>query len=109
MKTSAKLIALFLSASVATAFLSGCAGTSTRESTGEYIDNTAITARVKTAFAKDEIVRGRDVQVESFRGVVQLSGFVDSEVQKNRAGEIAKSIEGVQSVKNDLVVKPTSQ
>lgn len=84
---------------------SGCAGTATRESTGEYIDNTAITARVKTALASDELVRARDVQVETFRGVVQLSGFVESTAQKERAAQVAQSIQGVREVKNNLIVK----
>jgi len=85
--------------------LTGCAGTATSESTGEDIDNTAITARIKKAFASDELVRARDVKVESFRGTVQLSGFVDTAEQKERAESLAKAIPGVKAVENNIIVK----
>lgn len=83
----------------------GCAGTATRESTGEYIDNSAITARVKTALANDEVVKAREISVETFRGTVQLSGFVNTEAEKDRAGRIAAGVEGVQKVQNNIAVK----
>ena len=86
MKTSILLLSALLGAA---ALAGGCAGTSTRESTGEYIDNSAITARVKTALIDDEIVKANDVQVETFRGTVQLSGFVDTEAQQDRATSVA--------------------
>jgi hyperosmotically inducible periplasmic protein len=86
-------------------FSTGCAGTATKESTGEYIDNSAITARVKAAFADDEIVKARAINVESFRGTVQLSGFVNTSEEKSRAGRIASSVAGVQDVKNNITVK----
>ncbi|HRE81827.1 MAG TPA: BON domain-containing protein [Opitutaceae bacterium] len=105
MKITPLFVALLLGASTSTLVISGCAGTSTRESTGEYIDNTALTARVKAAFASDEVVKARDVSVESFRGTVQLSGFVETSGQKERAESIAKSIQGVQAVKNNIIVK----
>jgi len=100
-----KTILLTLGLVLGTFAYTGCAGTSTRESTGEYIDNTAITARVKAAFASDELVKARDIQVESFRGTVQLSGFVENDAQKARAGQIAQSIEGVREVKNNIIIK----
>lgn len=103
MKTSILILTLAM-AGFAMLF-AGCAATPTRESTGEYIDNSAITAKVKAALVGDEVVKARDVSVETFRGVVQLSGFVDSETQKTRAAEIARSVEGVTDVKNNLVVK----
>ncbi|CAM2965081.1 BON domain-containing protein [Rariglobus hedericola] len=84
---------------------SGCAGTATKESTGEYIDNSAITTKVKSAFASDEMVKGREITVESFRGTVQLSGFVNTSAEKDRAGRIAGSVEGVTDVKNNIIVK----
>lgn len=83
----------------------GCAGTSTKESTGEYIDNSAITAKVKSALASDEIVKARQINVESFRGTVQLSGFVNTSAEKERAGRIAATVEGVKEVKNNITVK----
>ncbi len=100
-----KTILLAVGLVLGTCAITGCAGTATRESTGEYIDNTAITARVKSAFASDELVKARDIQVESFRGTVQLSGFVENDAQKTRAGQIAQSIEGVSAVKNNIIIK----
>jgi osmotically-inducible protein OsmY len=84
---------------------SGCAGTATKESTGEMVDNSAITTKVKAAFVKDEIVKATEVKVETFKGVVQLSGFVSTQEQKARAETIASGIAGVTSVKNDIIVK----
>jgi hyperosmotically inducible periplasmic protein len=83
----------------------GCAGTATKESTGEYLDNSAITARVKTALVEDEMVKGRAITVESFRGTVQLSGFVNTADEKARAERIASGIAGVQKVENNITVK----
>ena len=83
----------------------GCAATATRQSTGEYIDDTAITAKVKTALIKDDTVKAADVQVETFRGNVQLSGFVDTAVQKARAAQVAQSVTGVTNVTNNIQLK----
>ncbi len=83
----------------------GCAGTSTRESTGEYIDDATITTKVKAAFVKDPLVKALDVKVDTFKGTVQLSGFVDTAEQKSRAEELARIITGVSSVKNNITLK----
>ena len=83
----------------------GCSATSTRQSTGEYIDDAAITTKVKAEFVKDDTVKALQVSVDTFKGVVQLSGFVDYAVQKARAGEIARSITGVIDVRNNITVK----
>jgi osmotically-inducible protein OsmY len=83
----------------------GCAGSATQESTGEYIDDTVITTRVKAAFIGDEQVKAGEVNVETFKGVVQLSGFVSSEAAMARAVEIARGIDGVASVKNDMRIR----
>lgn len=85
--------------------VAGCSATPDRESTGEYVDNTVITTKVKAALAKDSIGTLLDVEVATFRDVVQLSGFVDTDADKVRAEEIASSIEGVGSVDNSLIVK----
>jgi len=98
------LAALFCAA-VAVSTITGCAGTATRDSTGEYVDDATITAKVKTAFVRDDTVKALDVKVETFKGVVQLSGFVDTSAQKNRAEELAKMVAGVKSVENNLSVK----
>lgn len=101
--TTASLVLLLGSASLA--FNAGCAGTATKESTGEYIDNSAITAKVKSALAADEVTKARQINVESFRGTVQLSGFVNTSEEKKRAERIAASIEGVRDVENNITVK----
>jgi hyperosmotically inducible periplasmic protein len=106
MKTSFKAMTLAMLCAVSLITLgSGCAATSTRQSTGEYVDDTAITAKVKAALIKDDTVKARDVKVETYKATVQLSGFVDSEAQKSLAATIASGVPGVQSVKNDIVVK----
>lgn len=84
--------------------ITGCAVTSGRETVGEYTDDTATTARVKTALTRDPIVKSHQVNVTTFRGVVQLSGFVDSQEQKDRATELVRNMEGVKELHNDLVV-----
>ncbi|WP_376695187.1 BON domain-containing protein [Wenzhouxiangella sp. EGI_FJ10305] len=83
----------------------GCAGSETQESTGEYIDDTWITTKVKTELVKDEIVKSREVNVETFKGIVQLSGFVTSQEAMERAVYIASNIKGVKSVRNDMRIK----
>ena len=87
------------------AFNTGCAGDRYHRSTGTYIDDTAIGAKVKVELLGDPDVKGTAIHVEVHNGNVQLSGFVDSAAQKTRAGEIAHHVNGVQSVRNDLVVK----
>jgi hyperosmotically inducible periplasmic protein len=86
--------------------LVGCASQPGRESTGEYIDDTAITAKVKAALVADKEVSAMSVNVETFRGVVQLSGFADGQKEISRAVSVARGVKGVKSVKNDLRIKP---
>lgn len=83
----------------------GCAGNRTHESTGEYVDDSNITAKVKAEFVKDPVVSALAVSVETFKGVVQLSGFVNTQEAKDRAEKIARGIRGVTSVANSLIVK----
>ncbi len=85
--------------------LAGCVGTPTTESTGEYIDDTAITTKVKTALINEFGTSGFAIKVNTFKGTVQLSGFADTERQIRRATEIARGIDGVKSVKNDIILK----
>jgi hyperosmotically inducible protein len=84
--------------------LAGCASTRTQQSAGEYIDDAALTARVKTALVQDDDVKARQVDVESFRGVVQLNGFVDSDEARRAATQVASSVDGVREVRNNLSV-----
>ncbi len=87
------------------ALLTACSATPTRESTGEALDDTAITAKVKTDLFKAKDVRSMDIHVETFRGNVLLSGFVSSPDEKRRATEIASSVGGVRQVTDHLVLK----
>jgi osmotically-inducible protein OsmY len=84
---------------------SGCASTSTSGSTGDYVDDTVITVKVKSLLAEDDFLKSFKISVETYKGTVQLSGFVNSQEALNRASEITRSVQGVGSVKNDLIVK----
>ena len=84
---------------------SGCAASGTKQSTGEAIDSAAITTKVKAALIDDSQVKALDINVDTFRGVVQLNGFVDNESQKTRAEQVAWGVSGVKSVKNNLSIK----
>jgi hyperosmotically inducible protein len=83
----------------------GCAGTATERSTGESIDDTTITARVKGALHGDNLYKFPDVKVTTFKGTVQLSGFVDARPQIDRAVELARTVSGVREVQNNMTVK----
>jgi len=87
-----------------TTFL-GCAATQKQESTGQYVDDSVITTKVKAAIFNEATLKTMQINVETFKGVVQLSGFVDSAQSVKKAGEVAGSVSGVVSVKNDLLVK----
>ncbi len=82
-----------------------CASTPKRESTGEYVDDSIITTKVKSLLVKDDFLKSFQISVETYKGTVQLSGFVVSQKAVDKAGDIARSVKGVISVKNDLVVK----
>lgn len=83
----------------------GCASGPQQTSAGEYVDDSVITAKVKTAFAADPTVKATEINVETFKGDVQLSGFVAQPGDAQRAVEIARGVKGVASVKNDIRVK----
>ena len=83
----------------------GCASTSTKEGTGEYFDDSVITAKVKAEIFKDDSLKSSEINVETFKGVVQLSGFVNSQADIDRAVEVARTVKGVTSVRNDMRVK----
>ncbi len=85
--------------------LMGCAATQKHESTGQYIDDSAITTKVKAEIFNEATLKLLQINVKTFKGVVQLSGFVDSAQSVKKAGEVAGSVNGVVSVENDLVVK----
>ena len=83
----------------------GCGSTATREGTGEYVDDSVITAKVKAAILGDSTLKVAEINVETFKGVVQLSGFVNSREDINKAVQVARGIAGVKSVKNDMRLK----
>ena len=87
------------------ATLVACASTRTHESTGEYVDDSVITTKVKALLAEDDFLKSFQISVETYKGTVQLSGFVNSRQAVNKAGEIARSVKGVRSLKNNLIVK----
>ena len=83
----------------------GCAPTAQHEGTGQYVDDSVITAKVKAAVFDEATLKSAEINVETFKGVVQLSGYVNSQGDINKAVELARGIPGVTSVKNDMRVK----
>lgn len=83
----------------------GCASTSKQEGAGEYVDDAVITTKVKAAILREDTLKVAEINVETFKGVVQLSGFVNSQADINTAVKLASKTEGVKSVKNDMRLK----
>ncbi|ARN21651.1 BON domain-containing protein [Piscinibacter gummiphilus] len=84
----------------------GCAVTRDQSSAGAYVDDTTITAKVKSKFIEDKAVAASSIQVETLNGTVQLSGFAKSETERDQAAALARDVKGVKSVKNDILVRP---
>lgn len=100
---------MLTAALVAVTFVfAGCAGTPTRESAGERIDDSVITTKVKALYVEDKTVSALGINVETFKGVVQLSGFADNQTEVDRAVELARGVKGVNSVKNDIRLKSSA-
>lgn len=99
------LILRFLVCLVLIISVAGCAGGKKHESTGEYFDDSAITTKVKTSILGDSKLKTLQISVETFKGIVQLSGFVDSSEAATRAVELARTVRGVKMVNNSLIVK----
>lgn len=97
------LSAFFLALSLLT--VAGCASTDKKEGTGEYVDDAVITAKVKAAIFSEPTLKVAEINVETFKGVVQLSGFVSSRAIANRAVAVTRAVPGVNSVKNDMLIK----
>ncbi len=97
------LSAVFLAVTLVTAV--GCSSTAKQEGTGEYVDDSVITTKVKAAVFNEPLLKSAEINVETFKGVVQLSGFVSSPSAANKAVEVARAVGGVKSVKNDMRVK----
>ena len=97
------LSAIFLGVMLLTVV--GCASTSKHEGTGEYVDDSVITTKVKAAILNEPTLKVTEINVETFKGVVQLSGFVTSQASINKAVEVTRQVKGVKSVKNDMRIK----
>lgn len=100
-----KAVCAFFAATLVAVSLAGCAGSSTKESTGGYIDDTVITTKVKTALFSDKEIKSSEINVVTFKGRVQLSGFVSSQAIANRAVTLTRGVQGVRVVENDMKVK----
>ena len=104
MKLTKRLATAVFTATVAFTVV-GCSSTPTRESTGEYVDDAAITAKVKAAIFNEPTLKSTEINVETFKGDVQLSGFVAQPQDATKAADVARGVKGVASVKNDIRVK----
>src|SRR5262245_17963876 len=107
MSVSRKLSKFVILAALATSSLGmvSCAVFEDRQSTGEYVDDATITTKVKAEIVKDKDLSITQIGVETFKGTVQLSGFVDSAAKSAKAAQLAAAVQGVKQVKNDIVVK----
>ena len=104
MKSFNKLVtAVLLAVSLGTVV--GCSSTATQQGTGEYVDDTVITTKVKSAIFAEPTLKSAEINVETFKGAVQLSGFVNSQADINKAIEVTRGVGGVKSVKNDMRLK----
>jgi len=103
MKGIKAISAIILAAVLATVI--GCAPTPTREGTGEYFDDTVITTKVKAALLNEASLKSFDIKVDTFKGTVQLSGFVASKADISRAVEVTRHVPGVTAVRNDILLK----
>jgi len=92
-------------ASVVALVLSACAGSAKQASTGEYIDDTVMTSRVKAALLNDPAVSGLTINVETYKSTVQLSGFVKTVAERNRAVHVSRTVPGVKRVQNDILIR----
>jgi len=103
MKQLRFLSALFITFTLL--FSLGCASTATREGTGEFVDDSVITSKVKATLFNEPTLKSMEVNVETFKGIVQLSGFVRSQANIDKAVDLTSHVPGVQSVKNAMLVK----
>jgi len=104
MKKRNIVIRYFVLVMLMVAFMA-CDSTSKQEGAGEFVDDSVITTKVKALLAEDDFFKSFQISVETYKGVVQLSGFVNSREAVNKAGEIVRTVKGVKSVKNNLIVK----
>lgn len=105
MKANTRVVSVLLLFLMSAFVLSGCASTPLRESTGQYLDSSVITSKIKTRLFEDPLTRGFSISVRTFKDKVQLSGFVSSSRERAQAGVIAAGVDGVGSVENNLLIK----
>jgi osmotically-inducible protein OsmY len=95
----------YVFAALIVALAMGCASTAKQESTGQYVDDSVLTTKVKTALFNEPMLKSMEINVKTFKGVVQLSGFVSSAAAQSKAVEVARGVAGVKSVDNDMRLK----
>lgn len=103
--TAKKLIKTLFFSLFLLAVLPSCADNTKRESTGEYLDDTVLTTKIKATFVGDSRLKALDINVKTYKGIVQLSGFVDTQKEADRAVQLARTVKGVKAVNNSLIVK----
>src|SRR3954463_3299719 len=101
-------VAVLVAVLLGSAGFKGCSSTPTEQATGQAIDDGVVTAKVKAALVQDPVTKAHEINVETFKGTVQLSGFVESDEARARAVELAKDVDGVKQVKDALEVRKTS-
>ncbi len=97
--------ALLIAAVLGSTALAGCTSTSTKQSTGQVIDDGVVTAKLKAKLIDDPVTKAYQINVDTFKGTVQLSGFVDSAEARTRATQLARDTDGVKDVKNSLQIR----
>lgn len=108
MRKTSRLLGGAFAAALLSVTVAACTSTETRESTGQYVDSSVISNKVRAQIVKDPNLSLFDIDVTTYKDVVQLSGFVDSQAQKERAAQLAANVEGVKKVENNITVKPRS-
>lgn len=103
-----KSSALIVAAVLGTAVVAGCTATPNRASTGQTIDDSVITTKIKAKLIEDPLTKAHEISVETFKGTVQLSGFVETAAESSQAARIANSVDGVKNVKNSLVLRKST-
>ncbi|MBL8270820.1 BON domain-containing protein [Steroidobacter sp.] len=97
--------ALLIAAVLGSTALAGCTSTTTKQSAGEVVDDGVVTAKIKAKLIDDPVTKAHQINVDTFKGTVQLSGFVDSAEARARAAQLARDTDGVKDVKNSLQVR----
>lgn len=105
MKHRSTTAAALLAAVLASAAMTGCSSTPTQQSAGEAVDDGVVTAKVKAALVADPMTKAHQITVETFKGTVQLSGFVESDEARTRALQLARDVDGVKKVKDAMEVR----